>query len=117
MNTTATKLIECVCGLRPIPSSPQNRAWITSPATGKTVTVHDGFFAELRAAAPRLVAKIAHARATGKRSASFSVDELKAFAALAAKIEQIGKPKPPPPGGYGRSMFNDWRGRRHLRRH
>jgi hypothetical protein len=90
----ADRLIPCVAGIRPIPHSLQNEFWIRSPKTGRELRISDGWRTELEIAAPRLVARIAHARSTGQAVIEFTVSELKAFADLAAKIAEHCRPKP-----------------------
>jgi hypothetical protein len=71
--------------------------------------IWDGWYADLRAVAPGILPRVTHARASGQAVVEFSIDELKAFAALVAKIADHCKPKYIPAGqpgvhaSYGRS--------------
>lgn len=92
--------IACIAGIRPMPNSPQNQVWIRSPRTGRELSVADGWFPELKATAPQLVAKVVHARSTGRAVVDLTAAELRAFASLAATIAERCKPKPGFYSGY-----------------
>lgn len=97
---SADRRILCVCGIRPIPNSLQNQVWIRSPKTGRELVIGDGWFAELRAVAPRVIRSIVHARANGQSRVEFSLSELKCFADLVAQIAEQCRPKPGLYAGY-----------------
>jgi hypothetical protein len=104
VNATVERRIPCAAGIKPIDRSPQNQLWVKSPRTGKIITFSDGWFHELTARAPRLVAKVVHARANGLAVVMFTVDELHALVAVAAIVAERCKPQPGP-----RPLWGGWR--------
>lgn len=90
----AERRFPCRAGLRPIASSPQNRLWVISPKTGKELTIGDGFFPEIRERAPRLIGRIAQARAQGIAIVHLSIAELQALVDVQKLIAERCKPIP-----------------------
>jgi hypothetical protein len=98
------RLITCRCGVRPvpIPRCVQNQLWVRSPKTGREIVIGDGFFAQLRERAPRLVSRITKACSQGRSTVDLSIAELQAVADVAKIIADATKPLPVPPGGWNR---------------
>lgn len=81
--------ISCKCGLRKQTWGIQ--LWITSPRTGATLALDDGWWMDLP---PRLADRIVSCAAAGLHSLAFTVDELKAFAAVHQKFVKATTPTP-----------------------
>lgn len=84
------KTFTCRCGVRL--KTDWLECWIESPRTGKTLTLTSGWWRNLP---PRLAPRIVAAASEGKHVLEFTLDDLKAFAAVHAKMVESTTPKGP----------------------
>jgi hypothetical protein len=104
--------VSCVCGFRAVGQceselTTQTALFVRSPRTGRELLIRDRYFPELRQQAPRVIGKIAQARAVGQPKAEFTTAELHAVLAVVTLVAEKTAPKPKQPATL--SLFNGWR--------